>query len=283
MDPKMLVNETTKTFGEYEEQVFNLNTERRFGANYAYRLDFSQKENPDLMLDNEKKALKLKPRPYNPTTEYGTRIIERAMDLPTETVHIVSKTGGTPERGLLKASIYKRTAPTTGYNLITTFVGASGSPVKINPSEFFDNIISVSEFQKMRFGDILNHLHDKKIKAIANKDKRGVEEILKNEIEKLNRWAYEEKNSLKYQIKALENKLIATKKRFKDEKALAAKIKIGAEIEQIQKKIADLQINTFEKQCDVDKKATSLIAGRKRALKHTAEVIDLMTCSFEII
>ena len=56
---------------------------------------------------------------------------------------------------------------------------------------------------------------------------------MKAEIEKLNRWAYEEKNSLKYQIKALEGKILNVKRRFKGEKDLATKVALGMEIEGI--------------------------------------------------
>lgn len=40
-----------------------------------------------------------------------------------------------------------------------------------------------------------------------------------------------------------------------------------------------MQLNTFEKQGYTDKKAAALITGRKRALKHTAEVQEIMRFS----
>jgi uncharacterized protein YeeX (DUF496 family) len=185
--------------------------------------------------------------------------------------------------GILRVSIYKRTAPTEAHNIITTFVGDGGSELRIDAGTFFDGIVSVGEFQKSNFKNFLDVFHDKKVKSVATKDKRASEDMLKAEIEKLNRWAYEEKNSMKYQIKSLESKLLNTKKKFKAEKDLTEKIKIGMEIKDIEAKIADMQLNTFEKQGDTDKKAAVLITDRKRTLKHAAEVNEIMFCSWEVI
>lgn len=282
LDSKMFINHERKVFGEYEDLVFNKATDRKYGFNFSYGLDFSKKENRDIMLPNERKAEKLRPQIYNPTTDYGQRIVAQGVALPTdEPAHLVSKVDGVHGSGILRISIYKRTAPTEAYHLITTFVGDGGSEIPIDAGAFFDNIVSVGEFQKSNFKNFLDMFHDKKTKSMAIKDKRAAEDMLKAEIEKLNRWAYEEKNSLKYQIKSLESKLLNTKKKFKNEKDLTEKVKIGMEIKELETKIADMQLNTFEKQGDTDKKAAALITGRKRALRHSAELYDIMFCSWE--
>jgi superfamily II DNA or RNA helicase len=281
LDPKMFVNHAERAFGPHDDQVFHKPSTINYAVNFGYKLDFSKKENRWLMLPNERRAEKLQPKPYNPTTEYGRRIVATGVDLPTEPAHLVSKMDGIQGSGLIRLSVYRRTAPTEATHLVTTFVSDGGSELSIDAGAFFDNIVEVGGFKTSGFKNFLDMFHDKKVKSISAKDKRAVEDMLKAEIEKLNRWAYEEKNSLKYQIKALEGRLLNVKRRFKGEKDLAAKVALGMEIEGIQKQISDLQLNTFEKQGATDKKAADLIAGRKRALKHSAEVEEIMLCSWE--
>ncbi len=280
LDKKYFINEASRTFGEFKEQVFEEYSDRKFAFNFSHRLDFSGKGDI-AFTKRDKRQQRLKPQPYNPTTDFGKSIIKNGLSLPTTNAHLIVKGLG-KSRGLVRVSVYKRTNPGETHKIITTFIGEGGTELKINPADFFDNIVETQDFAKPRFEDMLNYIHDKKVKSIATKDKRAIEDILKQEVEKLNRWAYEEKNSIKYQIKGLEGKLNAIKKKYKNEKVLAEKIKVGIEIEELQNKISDLQTNAFEKQGDVDKKAKNLIAGRKRALKHEAEIQEVMFCSFAV-
>ncbi len=55
------------------------------------------------------------------------------------------------------------------------------------------------------------------------------------------------------------------------------------DIEEIQKRIVDLQFHTFEKQGATDKQATKMIAQCKRALKHKYDLLDIMFCSWKIV
>lgn len=291
LDPQLFVNHDRKIFGQYEDQVMDWDSaEGKYGFFFGYQLDFTKKDAArekfrlQTMSRRLRKQERMYPQTYNPTTDYGRRIVAGGAALETPSAHMVSRVPDmSGERGLLRISVYKRTTPTEAYNMIVTFVSDGGSELKIDAGAFFDNIESVGEFQRSKFQNFLDMFHDKKVKAVAAKDKRASDDMLKNEIEKLNRWAFEEKNSLKYQIKSLESKLLNLKKKFKAEKVLADKIQIGAEIETLKSKISDLQMNTFEKQGDTDKRAAALIAGRKRALKHTAEIQDVMLCSWDIV
>jgi SNF2 family DNA or RNA helicase len=94
LDPRMFINHERKVFGEYEDLVFNRETDGKYGYNFSYGLDFSKKENRDLMLPNERRAEKLRPQIYNPTTDYGRRMVAHGAQLPTAPAHLISQMDG---------------------------------------------------------------------------------------------------------------------------------------------------------------------------------------------
>ncbi len=287
-EKEIYFNESKKLFGSHKEQVLDrdeVQLTTNFAYNFSFELDFSKKDREIKTWDDkrERRSKNLKPMPYNPSTDRGKRILEKALNLQTEPCHLVSTGGERKARGRIKMNLYKRLTPEIEHHLITTFITNTGEELNINPADFFDNLQSTGDFQKTGFDKIMEHLHKKKIKSIGKKDKRGIESILKDEIEKLNRWAYEEKSSMKHQLKSLENKLVSVKGKYRKEKNFEEKLNLGKEIEKLQKKIKDMQVNVFDKQSNITKKANQLIAGRKRALKYTYEISDIMDCSFEII
>jgi hypothetical protein len=253
-------------------------------------VDFTQKNaeyekfRKQIMTKKERRSERLKDAAYNPTTDLGKSVIKQGTEIETDApAHLIS-TGGdiTPGRGLLRVSVYKRTKPTESNQMVVTFISDGGSEVKIDAGAFFDGVTQVGDFQEYGYRNFLDMFHDKKIKTISVKDKRTHEDMLRAEIEKMNRWAFEEKNSVKYQIKSLESKLLNLKKRLNNEKNTEAIIQIRLEMDEVKKKNADLRFNTFEKEGDIDKEAAKIIGVRKRALKHESEVQEIMLCSWEI-
>ena len=285
-EKEIYFNEEKKIFGSHKEQVLDgLYQTTNFAYNFAFELDFSRKDREIQTWDGkrERRSKNLKPMPYNPSTDRGKNVLERALELPTEQCHLVSTGGERKARGRVKMTLYKRLTPEVESHLITTFITDTGEELNINPAEFFDNLQNTGEFKETGFDKIMEHLHEKKIKSVGKKDKRGIESILKDEVEKLNRWAHEEKSSMKYQLKSLENKLVSIKGKYRKEKNFEEKLNIGKDIEKIQKKIKDMQVNVFDKQSSITQKAKQLIGGRKRALKYTYEISDIMDCSFEVV
>lgn len=284
MDEGMYVEEITKTFGWIKEEVFNKYTEQEIIRNSALRLDFSAKRQVFTEHDarRERRRARFYPRPYNPTTKEGKETINKALELPTTNAHLIVKGLPIKGRGMVRVSAYKRTNPGKEvYRLITTFISDGGAELKINASDFFDNIVGTQDFAGLRFEEVLNYLHDKEIKAVTDKDKLVTEEFLNQEIEKLNRWAHEEIASTSSQIKGLEGQYKYFKRLHNQEKSVHEKVRISNELKRIRGRITDLQTNAFENQDAVNKKAEQLIVGRKRALKHKSEIIEVMLCSFD--
>lgn len=277
-----------KKFGREKELVFNLPGAEKWKYDFSYRLDFSKKrENLDIFCLTRRARAEARCRQqyaYNPTTKLGKSVIQRGTELPTdEPAHLVSQMDGPKGRGMVRVSVYHRTAPTESHQLIVTFISDNGSEMQIDAGAFFDGVVRVDAFQEMGYRDFLDMFHDKKIKTIVGRDKNAADNMILEAVEKANRWAYEEKNSLKYQIKSLEHKVLNARKKFKAETNIEEKVRIGVDMEEMKNKIADLQFNTFEKQGDTDKEAAKMISQSKRALKHKYELTDIMLCSWEVV
>lgn len=285
---KYFFNEDLKKFGQIKELVFDLPGAERWKHDFSYRLDFSKKqENLDIFYKTRRERSEARCRQlyaYNPRTKFGKSVIQQGTELPTdEPVHLVSQMNGQKGRGTVRVSVYHRTAPTDAHQLIVTFISDTGSEIQMDAGAFFDGVIRVEPFQDMGYREFLDMFHDKKIKTIVGRDRNKADNMILEAVEKANRWAYEEKNSLKYQIKSLEHKLLNARKKFKAETNIEEKVRIGMDMEEMKNKIADLQFNTFEKQGATDKEAAKMVSQSKRALKYKYELTDIMLCSWEVV
>lgn len=274
-------NEDSKVFGTIKEQVFKLTSDVWYARNFSFKLDFSLKEFPSWLVD--KKEMKLKPFIYNPTTKEGQEVIKQALNLNTPKSHLVSHIEGQKGKGLLKITIYTQTTPEKKYKMIATFLNEKGEDLNITPANFFDNLESVSDILNLGSETKLNTTHSLKVDKVIEQEQLFIDNLLKSEIEKLNRWAYEEKDSLSLQIRAFEDKLAGVNRRYKAEKDIDKKYKIGYEVQKIMDKISDIKLNGFDIQESVNKKATDLIGAKKRILKHKYEIEDIIIGSFELV
>ena len=285
--PKFLINETEKLFGEFEEHVFGRYTEQRFSYNTAFQLNYNKRDDSSFLLPREKKALKRQPTPYNPTSEFGEHVINKAMDISIAPSHILVKSGSTLRKGLrgrLKISLYKHLTPVKQLHIISTFISDSGGMLNINLADFFDNVMQVDSMP-LAYGyhDFLNQLHEQALAKYEKAEKKKNESLLKSEIEKLNRWLVDEKRSIKLKAEKGKNKLASLKRSFKAEKVLKNKIELGKQIQLMQAQLDDTSLNSFDIERSLETKCNRLIGGKKRSLKYTATSSIEFDCSFEIV
>lgn len=123
--PELFINEKDHLFGQFEDQVFNRPTDIRFGVNFNYELDFSKRDTT-FFTPREKKALKLATKPYNPDSDYGHRILDEALSLSAEPVHLILKPTDklkSGQKGRLELSLFTINAPEHSMHLISTIIG----------------------------------------------------------------------------------------------------------------------------------------------------------------
>ena len=285
--PDMHINETKKLFGPFKEQVFDLPSDIKFAKNFNFYLDFSKrKPQTQWMSPQELKAEKWAATPYNPDCEFGKRILTEALSISSEKVHLRLKESNrlkTSQKGRLLMSVYKMLSPESKCHLITTILDENGGISNLSPADIFDNALDVQEPILMGYQELATQIHAQEIQKYQKKEKARIDALLKSEIEKLNRWLADEKQTIQLKGEKTKNKITNLKRQFKMEKDFAKKLALDKEIQKMQSEFNETDFNTFDIEREFEKKCNRLIGGKKRSLKlnYTVELVFDVTWSVE--
>lgn len=284
--PELFINEQKHLFGQLKEQEHPLPTEIKFANDFSFRLDFSKRDNARFLSSQERKALNHSTTPYNPDSEFGQRILNEALSLNPSVRHLILKEGEHLKygrSGRLKMSLIHTTAPQESFYLLSTIIDANGGRLNIPVTEIFDNVIGVKEETTARYHEFLIRLHDEDLKKREKNEKRRTEELLKSEIDKLNRWLLDEKQAIHLKGDKMKNKIINLKRQFKMEKNFEKKLALDEEIRRLQKENDNNDFNSFDIENDLEKKFARLSAAKKRTIKtqHSTETVFDVSWSVE--
>lgn len=282
--PELFINEKDHLFGQFEDQVFNRPTDIRFGVNFNYELDFSKRDTT-FFTPREKKALKLATKPYNPDSDYGHRILDEALSLSAEPVHLILKPTDklkSGQKGRLELSLFTMNAPKHSTHLISTIIGEQGGLLKLQPSDIFDNVSQVQDPIGMGFQEFIEQLHTQDIQKYEKSEKRRIDTLLKSEVDKLNRWLVDEKQSISLRNEKMKNKITSLKRQFKMEKNFAAKIALQNQIKKMQQQMNETDFNTFDIERDLERKCNRLIGSKKRSLKIDYIITPVFNLTWEV-
>lgn len=283
--PQYFINEASKTFGEFESQVFGGYSDINFGASFAYRLDYTKRDY-HFLIPLQKKALKLQAQAYNPYSNFGREVLNKAINFECNKLHFkVSVSDKLPKGsiGLGKLSLCETQSPAPSKHLLATFINENGNELFYDASTFFDHISVTGEFKEMRFQEVLNLLHERKISDYVKSEKKKVDALLKYEIEKLNRWLADEKKAIRLKSEKDKNVIANLKRLFKAEKALKKKLEFDAKIKKLEKKVSDAEFNIFDAERELEKKCNRIAGTKKRSLKYSFRLQDIFEFSFEIV
>lgn len=281
----MYINESQKLFGPFKEQVFDLPSDINFARSFNFQLDFSKRENFDQWISpQEAKAIKRAATPYNPDSEFGKKILNEALSLTNEKVHLILKE--TPklkpnQKGRLMMSVFKMKQPENKCYLMTTILDENGGILKLMPADIFDNIIDIQEPMLMGYQELIKQMHAQDIQKFEKIQKNRIDALLKEEIDKLNRWLVDEKQTIPLKGEKMKNKITSLKRQFKMETDFAKKLALDDEIQKMQKEMNETDFNTFDIERELEKKCNRLIGGKKRSLKlnYTIEPVFDVTWS----
>ena len=287
--PDMFINERSKKFGPFEDQVFDIYDEdKKYGHNFNFKLDFNKREfeiPKYMMLPSDRKALKRAPTSYNPDSGYGKRILDEAIRTKSPSIHLILNPTDklTPGlKGRLKLSLYKMTAPEDMKHMIYTVIGETGGILKLSAADIFDNIKEAQDKSTIGYQDYLNQLHQENIKKYEKSQQKRIDMLLKEEIDKLNRWLIDEKQSIHLKGEKEKNKITNLKRQLKMEKDFEAKLKLKAEIKELENQMNSNEFNTFDTERELEKKCNRLIGGKKRSLKLVHSVEDVFDVSWSV-
>lgn len=284
--PDMFINEHTKVFGQFKEQVFNSSTNINFSANFNHYLDFTKREiNRDLLLPSERKALWRSATAYNPDSSLGKRILDEAVSLPNKPLHLrlmASDKLKSGQKGRLELSLFRMTQPENVNYLITTIMSDSGSLLNLRAEDIFDNAVAADEPVIMGYQDLLSQIHEQNVAKYEKSEKKRIDNILRAEVDKLNRWLIDEKQAIHLKGDKLKNKITSLKRQFKLEKNFNTKLAIDAEIKKLQAEMNNNEFNTFDIERELEKKCNRLVGGKKRSLKIDYSIEQIFDITWEV-
>lgn len=284
--PEMFINEDTKVFGQFESQVFNLPSNINFARSFNFRLDFSKREiNYDLLRPQEHKDLWHSATAYNPDSGFGKRILDEAFALSVEPIHLRLKATDklkSGQKGRLELSLFKMTQPENVNYLITTIMSNSGSLLNLRAEDIFDNAVATGEPILMGYQDLLRQIHEQNVAKYEKSEKKRIDNILRAEVDKLNRWLVDEKQAIHLKGDKLKNKITSLKRQFKLEKNFNTKLAIDAEIKKLQAEMNNNEFNTFDIERELEKKCNRLVGGKKRSLKMDYSIEPMFDVTWEV-
>ena len=284
--PYMHINEATKVFGQFEEQVFNRPTTINFGKSFCYKLDFTQRKiNMDLLRPQERKQLRRASQPFNPNTDWGKRTIEEALLEPNGSYHLYLKPTDKlkpGQKGRLRLSWFKMKQPEQINHLITTIISEQGGLLNLKAEDIFDNVVDVEEMNLMGYQEFLSQLHEKDVAQYEKSEKHRIDVILRMEVDKLNRWLVDEKQAIHLKGDKMKNKITSLKRQFKMEKNFKEKLAIGEEIKKLESEMNNNEFNTFDIETELEKKCNRLIGGKKRSLKMDYSVENVFDITWSV-
>lgn len=266
----LFINEDTKVFGQFKEQVFDLPSTINFGHSFNFKLDFSKRDNSRFMLSSERKALWRTATPFNPDSYWGKKLIDEALNTPLASYHLCIKPTeklASGSKGRLVLSDFKMNMPENTHHLIATIIDENGSLLNLQARDIFDNVDHIEEETLMGYYDLLRQLHAQNVEKYEKSEKKRIDNILRSEVDKLNRWLVDEKQSIHLKADKLKNKITSLKRQFKLEKNFNEKLSLEAEIKKLQSEMNNNEFNVFDIERELEKKCNRLIGGKKRSLK----------------
>ena len=283
--PDMYVNEDRKVFGQFKEQVFNLSSTINFARSFNHVLDFSKRDNTRFMLSTDRKALWRSATPFNPDSDFGKRLIEETIQPEDNTFHLCLKSTdklANGRKGRLMLSNFKMKAPENKNYLIATIIDEQGGLLTIPIEEIFDNVVDIRDMEDMGYHDFIKQLHEQNVQKYEKAEKHRIDVLLRQEVDKLNRWLIDEKQAISLKAEKMKNKIISLKRDFKMEKNFEAKLAIEDEIQKLQKEMNDSEFNTFDIERELEKKCNRLIGGKKRSLKMDYAIEPVFDVTWEV-
>lgn len=281
----LFINEDTKVFGQFKEQVFNLPSNINFGNSFNFKLDFSKRDNSRFMLSSERKALWRTATPFNPDSYWGKKLIDEALNTPLASYHLCIKPTeklASGSKGRLVLSDFKMNMPENTHHLIATIIDENGSLLNLQARDIFDNVDHIEEETLMRYYDLLRQLHTQNVEKYEKSEKKRIDNILRSEVDKLNRWLVDEKQSIHLKADKLKNKITSLKRQFKLEKNFNEKLALEAKIKKFQSEMNNNEFNVFDIERELEKKCNRLIGGKKRSLKMNYSVENVFDITWSV-
>ncbi len=147
-------------------------------------------------------------------------------------------------------------------------------PIKVKVEE-----ANIDSGIRERLSDLINSYSTDIINSNMEKNNNFFDE----EMDKLEKWADDLKNSIEIELKELEKEIKTTKTESKKITKLEAKIEAQKSIKDMEKRRNKLRQNLFTHQDEIEEKKDNLISDIENKLKQSTRLENLFTIRWEII
>lgn len=281
--PDFFINEISHQFGKLEN--FKETADKKVEDNLSYQLDYT-KNDTSFLIENEAVSLKTHLQPYNPSSVLGRQILNEALSIETpDGKHLIIQGTKIPkgQKGRIIVTKYTIENPQAHQYLIATAIDSKGGKIRFDISDLFDHIVDVQNDSDIRFKDFLATLHQETLDKFTKEKRRETETQIRTMVEQLNRWAFDEKEGLKFGVKNAKNKINSLKRQMKSEKDFDKKVAYNQEIQVLKQRIRDEDNNIFDLERQIEKKANASILAKKRQLQYRFATEEMFNYSFEVI
>lgn len=223
------------------------------------------------------------------------RILEQCKSLELKTVELAFHYSGTPKITILEPQIGKSgwltiinltiTAFETEDHLLLCGVNDEGNMLDIEQCQRLFSLPAKQLPPKNGGKELLppkirNHLEEiaqSQQAAVLQMTAERNAHFFENEMEKLDKWAEDLKNSLELELKQLDVEIKTRKTEARKLIDLKEKVQTQREIKELEKKRNTKRFNLFKAQDGVDQKKEDLIAGIEQRLQQKIDKTELFT------
>lgn len=145
--------------------------------------------------------------------------------------------------------------------------------IDVNPN------LSYTENEKAKFNEIY---HNHQLEIIEENHKRN-HNFFDDEVDKLEKWSEDVRNSIKFEIKEMDKEIKTKKTEARKLLNLEQKVKEQRTIKDLEKKLAEKRYNQYQNEDDIEHRKDKLLDEVEQRLKQQKTEVNLFTIRFKII
>lgn len=303
---KINLKASREYLSKYEEWLWNLS--RYYLADYAH---FDNNEYSFYLKNNPFPEEIIHPGPYrigkdiNDANIYrighplAQRIINECKQYPTDNAEIIFDYSGVPDRkitivepfigksGWLSLSLLSISSFETEEHLL--FSGITDDGIELDQeaiSRMFTlpaQIVQAPVYESQEVLRAINQIREKLKLLIIQTNAERNSKFFDQEMEKLDNWAEDKKNSLEIELKDLDKEIKLCKAEAKKILNLEEKVSMQRQIKEMEKKRNELRLELFKSQDEIDNAKENLISEIENRLKQNTVLDQLFLIKWSLI
>lgn len=292
-------DEERRMFGTLQAEIEEGHVPEFANCSFAYRL--AAAEEPDqhaykhFLTKAERRRLRLQPRLYKPSTPLGQKVLGAALALPTNPAHLVFDYASYPHKisvleeicgktGWLIASELKASSFEEQTHLVLAACDAGGTLIPTDAlRKLFRLPASIAGArQESPHEPLLEQETSRRFKTFLHTQDEKNGQFFAEEMEKLDRWADDQRTGLKATLRELDEQIKDLKRTARQTGNLPEKLARQKDIRKLEAKRDEAWRAYDESARVVEQKKDEIIDQVEKRLKQKTKTRELFRISFEI-